>query len=172
MRKSKKNHKKDSTLGGLIAPVDVKNILNLVDNGASKEDLAKTATGIALGKVLQGKKGNNGSGKGSPIPVKDPVTASNGLDNQSNPKHTINPPRNAGIEPKNSLNLFENSVSVNAKNQKVRYTMDDSGNIHQFMPDNTGKWHWAGSTADKRNPLILPNDVKSALKKQQGWKIK
>lgn len=50
--------------------------------------------------------------------------------------------------------------------------MDDSGNIHQFMPDNTGKWHWAGSTADKRNPLILPNDVKSALKKQQGWKIK
>ncbi|MEI9698436.1 hemagglutinin repeat-containing protein [Moellerella wisconsensis] len=163
---------KDSTLGGLIAPVDVKNILNLVDNGASKEDLAKAATGIALGKVLQGKKGNNGSGKGSPIPVKDPVTASNGLDYQSNPKHTINPPRNAGIEPKNSLNLFENSVSVNAKNQKARYTMDDSGNIHQFMPDNTGKWHWAGSTADKRNPLILPNDVKSALKKQQGWKIK
>lgn len=47
---------KDSTLGGLIAPVDVKNILNLVDNGASKEDLAKTATGIALGKVLQGKR--------------------------------------------------------------------------------------------------------------------
>ncbi|WP_380181045.1 hypothetical protein [Kalamiella sp. sgz302252] len=50
--------------------------------------------------------------------------------------------------------------------------MDDSGHIHQFMPDNTGNWHWAGSTADKRNPLTLPNDVKSALKKQQGWKIK
>ena len=49
---------KDSTFGGLIAPVDVKNILNLVDNGASSEDLAKAATGIALAKVLQGKKNN------------------------------------------------------------------------------------------------------------------
>ncbi|HFF8525196.1 TPA: DNA/RNA non-specific endonuclease, partial [Providencia rettgeri] len=49
---------KDSTFGGLIAPVDVKSILNLVDNGASKEDLAKAATGIALAKVLQGKKNN------------------------------------------------------------------------------------------------------------------
>lgn len=111
-------------------------------------------------------------GKGSPIPVKDPVTASNGLNFQSNPKHTINPPRNAGIEPKNSLSLFENSVSINAKNQKARYTMDGSGDIHQLMPDNTGSWHWAGSTADKRKFLNLPNDIKSALKKQQGWKIK
>lgn len=109
--------------------------------------------------------GTTGS-KGSPIPVKDPVTVSNGLNYQSNPKCTINPQRNAGIEPKNSLSLFENSVSVKVKNQKARYTIDDSGNIHQFMPDNTGAWHWAGSTADKRNPLTLPNDVKSALKKQ------
>nr|WP_258379106.1 VENN motif pre-toxin domain-containing protein [Pantoea ananatis] len=130
-----------------------------------------STSGEELGPNVNLSTGTRG-GKGSPIPVKDPVTASNGLNYQSNPKHTINPPRNAGIEPRNSLSLFENSVSVNAKNQKARYTMDDSGNIHQFMPDNTGNWHWAGSTADERNPLILPNDVKSALKKQQGWKIK
>jgi len=40
------------------------------------------------------------------------------------------------------------------------------------MPDKTGNWHWAGSTSDTRDPLTLPSYVKSALKKQQGWKIK
>lgn len=114
--------------------------------GAGNNGSASTGNGLPPNTNLA-----TGSGKGSPIPVKDPVTASNGLNYQSNPKHTINPPRNAGIEPKNSLSLFENSVSLNAKNQKAHYTMDDSGNIHQFMPDNTGNWHWAGSTADKRN---------------------
>lgn len=68
-----------------------------------------------------------GGGKGSPISVKDPVTANNSLNYQSNPKHTINPPSNAGIEQKNPSSLFENLVSVNAKNQKARYTMHLSG---------------------------------------------
>lgn len=49
--------------------------------------------------------------------------------------------------------------------------MDSDGNIHQFMPDNTGNWHWAGSAADKRNPLKLPNDVKFALKNSKVGKL-
>lgn len=35
-----------------------------------------------------------------------------------------------------------------------------------------GNLNVSGSTSDKRNPLTLLNYVKSALKKQQGWKIK
>uniref|UniRef100_UPI0036D209CC VENN motif pre-toxin domain-containing protein n=1 Tax=Pantoea sp. sgz302252 TaxID=3341827 RepID=UPI0036D209CC len=57
------------------------------------------SSGKELGTNVNLSTGTRG-GKGSPIPVKDPVTASNGLNYQSNPKHTINPPRNAGIEPK------------------------------------------------------------------------
>lgn len=53
--KIQENILKDGTLGAVIAPIDVNNILKLVDNGASKEDLAKTATSIVLGKILQGK---------------------------------------------------------------------------------------------------------------------
>lgn len=50
--------------------------------------------------------GNNSSG----ILVKDKVTASNDLDYQSNPKHTLGQQGNrndTGIEPKNSLELLE-----------------------------------------------------------------
>lgn len=155
-----------------------------VDNMSDKEvndlmTVATSAIGGIGGIVKKGQSGKgsaanvtNNAGKGSPIPVVQPTVAANGLTYQSNPKHTINPPPKAGIEPKNSLELFGNSVSISAKNQKARYTMDSDGNVHQFMPDNTGNWHWAGSTADKRNPLKLPNDVKSVLRKQEGWKIK
>ncbi|MBK4717129.1 hypothetical protein J0B02_17555 [Enterobacteriaceae bacterium YMB-R22] len=111
------------------------------------------------------------------MPVPEPVKASNGLVYQSNSKHTLgglgNRP-NAGIEPKNSLSLFENSISltVKGKESKARYTMDSNGDIHRFSPDNTGGFHWSGSTADPKNKLELPNDIRAALRKQEGWKIK
>lgn len=60
--KIQENILKDGTLGAVIAPIDVNNILKLVDNGANKEDLAKTATSIVLGKILQGKT-NGAAGK-------------------------------------------------------------------------------------------------------------
>ena len=66
---------------------------------------------------------------------------------KSNPKHTLgqtgNRP-NAGIEPKNSFELFENSFQSGNK----RYSIDSDGNIHQFTHTNKGDntWHWAGRT--------------------------
>lgn len=115
--------------------------------------------------------------KGSAIPVPTPTKASNGLVYQSNSKHTLggegNRP-NAGIEPKNSLTIFENSVplAIKGREHKARYALDSNGNVHRFSPDNTGSYHWSGSTADQRNKLELPNDVKAALRKQEGWKLK
>jgi filamentous hemagglutinin len=115
--------------------------------------------------------------KGSAIPVPTPTKASNGLVYQSNSKHTLggegNRP-NAGIEPKNSLTIFENSVplAIKGREHKARYALDSDGNVHRFSPDNTGGYHWSGSTADQRNKLELPNDVKAALRKQEGWKLK
>lgn len=115
--------------------------------------------------------------KGSAIPVPIPTKASNGLVYQSNSKHTLggegNRP-NAGIEPKNSLTIFENSVplTIKGREHKARYALDSDGNVHRFSPDNTGGYHWSGSSADQRNKLELPNDVKAALRKQEGWKLK
>ena len=117
-----------------------------------------------------------GVGKGSALPVPEPIKAKNGLNYESNPKHTpggqgFRP--NAGIEPVNSFELFGESVSVNLKDKihKSRYTMDNKGNIHRFSPDNRGNYHWSGSTADKIK-LNIPNEVKAGLRKQQGWKLK
>ncbi|WP_218965411.1 hypothetical protein [Snodgrassella alvi] len=102
-----------------------------------------------------------GAGKGSALPVPEPIKAKNGLNYESNPKHTpggqgFRP--NAGIEPVNSFELFGESVSVNLKDKihKSRYTMDNKGNIHRFSPDNRGNYHWSGSTADKIK-LNIPN---------------
>jgi len=68
-----------------------------------------SAAGIAAG---IGKSANSGS-KGSAIPVPEPVTTHNGLVYKSNPKHTLgqqgNRP-NAGIEPKDSISLFKQSI--------------------------------------------------------------
>lgn len=94
----------------------------------------------------------------------------------SNPKHTLGGNgnrKNAGIEPQNSFNLFEESVSIkiNGEEQTARYTKDKNGDIHRFSYDNVSSYHWSGSTADK-NKLDLNNQVKAALRKQHGWKIK
>ncbi|MBP3195144.1 MAG: hypothetical protein J6M05_05710, partial [Cardiobacteriaceae bacterium] len=101
-------------------------------------------------------------------PEKVPVTTKSGenLYYQSNQKHTPGQQgysRKAGTEPKNSLELFENSVQIR---EKTRYTQDADGHIHQFKPQDNNTWHWAGSTGDKTVPLKLENDVKSDLRKQ------
>jgi len=110
-------------------------------------------------------------GKGSPIPVAKPTKASNGLIYKSNPKHTPGQPgnrKNAGIEPKNSFELFEKSIpsSKTYPNKEVRYSLDKNNNIHRFEGTN-GEFHWNGSTGDRNNPLKkqhIPKDILKILK--------
>lgn len=53
----------DGLIGSNLAPVDVPGVINLVDNGASREDVLKFAAAIALGKAIGGTKGTAGSVK-------------------------------------------------------------------------------------------------------------
>ncbi|SFO06854.1 filamentous hemagglutinin, partial [Formivibrio citricus] len=112
-----------------------------------------------------------GDTKGSRLPVPDVTKSGNGLDYQSNPKHTlgeIGNRQNAGLEPKNSLQLFEQSVpsTKTYDSKEVRYSMDSDGNIHRFEAAN-GVFHWNGSTGDANNPLNsskIPIEIKRAFK--------
>ena len=124
-----------------------------------------------------GADGADGKGdSGSSIPVKVKTRASNGLDYQSNPKHTPGQPGNnpnAGIEPKNSLDLFEESVPSTTKPNQ-RYTYDETtGTLHRFFNDGNGTWHWSGSTNQGSNSLKgtdVPNDIKNTFGlPKKGW---
>ncbi|MQL50030.1 hemolysin/hemagglutinin-like protein HecA precursor [Photorhabdus khanii] len=126
------------------------------------------SAGVAGGISKAGAKG----GKGSAIPAPDPVTTNNGLVYKSNPKHTpgqIGYHHNAGTEPKNSIELFGNSVASGKK----RYALDSNGNVHQFTNTNDGTWHWSGSTGDKSAALSksdVPSDVKKKLGLPGKWR--
>jgi filamentous hemagglutinin len=116
-----------------------------------------------------------GKNKGSPIPTAEPTVASNGLTYQSNPKHTYgqvgNRP-NAGIEPKNSLELFGQSIvsPITYPNKVVTFAKDKDGNVHRFEGTN-GVFHWNGSTGDAKNPLGA-NYVPTAVQKALGVRLK
>lgn len=96
-------------------------------------------------------------GRDNRLPIPEATVASNGLKVESNTKHTpgaqgFRP--NAGVEPRNSLDLFERSIAT--KDQKVRLSIDSDGNIHRFFntsKDGTGTFHWSGSTGDGKNSL-------------------
>ncbi len=100
------------------------------------------------------------------MPIPEKVTADNGLQVESNPKHTpgmlgSNP--RAGTEPRNSLDLFNSSIPGE---DNARYAIDSKGNINRYYDDGNGVYHWSGSTGDSGNPLNLskiPVDVKRAL---------
>ncbi|MCT8343782.1 DUF637 domain-containing protein [Photorhabdus kleinii] len=116
-----------------------------------------------------------GKRRGSAIPVPEPIVASNGLTYKSNPKHTLgqqgNRP-NAGIEPKDSVDLFSHSISSTSK-EKQRYSVDPEKNVHRFSYSNDGTWHWSGSTGDQKNPLDrqeIPNDVKKNFGLPGKWR--
>lgn len=109
------------------------------------------------------------------MPTPNATIASNGLVYKSNPKHTLGQPGNrpnAGIEPQDSLRLFEQSIasSKQYQNKEVRFAVDSRGNIHRFEGAN-GEFHWNGSSGDLRNPLVgsqIPNDIQ----KQLGVRVK
>ncbi|ALF90704.1 MULTISPECIES: hemagglutinin repeat-containing protein [Ralstonia solanacearum species complex] len=100
------------------------------------------------------------------MPIPEKVTADNGLQVESNPKHTpgmlgSNP--RAGTEPRNSLDLFNSSIPGE---DNARYAIDSKGNINRYYDDGNGVYHWSGSTGDSGNPLNvskIPVDVKRAL---------
>nr|WP_289709851.1 VENN motif pre-toxin domain-containing protein [Actinobacillus suis] len=94
-------------------------------------------------------KKSNKVDRGSAIPYPNPEKvqiADKEVTYKSNAKHTKGMPGNrpnAGIEPRNSLELFRNSVV----DGKKRYSIDSQGNIHQFNSNKEGtEWHWAGRT--------------------------
>ncbi|MCR4996277.1 MAG: hypothetical protein K6A61_03140 [Butyrivibrio sp.] len=116
------------------------------------------------------------NGSSSQLPVGKKVTASNGLEYESNSKHTPGAQgnrRNAGTEPRNSLKLFEESVP--AKNDpNVRFTYDeDTDTLHRFYNDGNGTWHWSGSTNQGPNSIRgddVPIDIKRLFNlKSKGW---
>lgn len=96
-------------------------------------------------------------GRDNRLPIPEATVASNGLKVESNTKHTpgaqgFRP--NAGVEPRNSLDLFERSIAT--KDPKVRLSIDSDGNIHRFFntsKDGTGTFHWSGSTGGGKNSL-------------------
>jgi len=129
--------------------------------------LEQTAAGAAG--ALERKAGTlerTGSARNQ-LPIPEPVIAKNGLKVESNTKHTPGMPGNrpnAGVEPKNSLELFNSSIEGGPK---TRYAIDSSGNINRFINDGRGgPYHWAGSTNDLSVPLdvsTIPSAVKRAL---------
>ena len=112
-------------------------------------------------------------------PVPEPrKSEKNGLTYKSNPKHTRGQPGNrpnAGIEPRNSFELFENSrVSTMGKG---RYTYEESTKtVHRFFSNAEGtEWHWCGSTNQGANSLRsidIPKDILKAFKNEFGLKLK
>jgi filamentous hemagglutinin len=105
-------------------------------------------------------------GKNDRLPIPEKVTADNGLEVKSNPKHTPGMEgnwSNAGTEPRNSLDLFNSSIPGG---DRVRYAIDSKGNINRFFADGNGVYHWSGATGDSYSPLNvskIPIGVKRAL---------
>lgn len=90
------------------------------------------------------------------LPIPKPTVGSNGIPIESNGKHTPGLPGykpDAGTEPRNSLEIFDNSIPT--KDPSVRLAVDQNGNVHRFFDDNNGSFHWSGSTADPRAPLSI-----------------
>ncbi|WP_447766157.1 VENN motif pre-toxin domain-containing protein, partial [Enterobacter asburiae] len=134
---------------------------------AIQADIVAGAAAAAFGGISK-------AGKGSAIPVPTPMKANNGLVYKSNPKHTpgqsSNRP-NAGIEPQDSLKLFEQSIPSTKQysNKEVRFAVDSQGNVHRFVGTN-GEYHWNGSTADKN--ALTSEQIPTAIQKQLGVRIK
>jgi filamentous hemagglutinin len=105
-------------------------------------------------------------GNNDRLPIPETVTADNGLQVVSNPKHTPGMPgnrSNAGTEPANSLDLFNSSIPGG---NDTRYAIDSNGNINRFSSDGNGVYHWTGSSGDERaslNVSKIPIDVRRSL---------
>lgn len=109
--------------------------------------------------------------QGSNLPIAGPVVAPNGVTVESNPKHTPGNPGYssvAGTEPKNSLDIFGNSMPGG---DGVRYGVDADGAINRFFDNGNGVYHWSGSTSDGGNPL-RPESIPIRVRRALGYKGK
>ncbi|MEJ8859982.1 hemagglutinin repeat-containing protein [Variovorax robiniae] len=91
------------------------------------------------------------------LPIPRPKIGANGIPIESNGKHTPGMPgyyTDAGTEPRNSLEICNHSVPTRG-DPSVRLAVDAQGNVHRFFDDNTGVFHWSGSTGDDRAPLSI-----------------
>ena len=110
-------------------------------------------------------------GKNNRLPIPEVVTADNGLQVESNPKHTPGMPgnrANAGTEPSNSLDLFNSSIPGDGDK---RYAIDSNGNINRFYSDGNGVYHWSGSTGDASVPIDV-SSIPIVVKRLLGFKGK
>lgn len=99
---------------------------------------------------------------------------------KSHTKHTRGQSGNkpdAGIEPRNSFELFEDS-RVSSENGK-RYTYEKSTDtVHRFSPSsgNGTEWHWSGSehqgSLNSLKPSQIPGDIQKIFKKEYSVKWK
>jgi len=151
--------------------VDIKDLLQAKTMG----DYSLAVLGTVLPGLGDGVKGLVKANNALPIPAK--TIAQNGLKIESNTKHTLGQLGNrsdAGIEPRNSLELFNNSIP-DPTNQGVRWSVDVDGGVHRFSgKGGDGTYHWNGSTSDDRNPIpqnkkYIPQTVLSLTKmKRKG----
>lgn len=110
------------------------------------------------------------------MPVPEKTKANNGLFYKSNEKHTLKQMsnrHNAGIEPRNSLKLFENSVA-STKKPNIRFTYDKvTSTLHRFFFDGVDTWHWSGSTNQGVNSITssqVPIDIIRLFNlPRKGW---
>ena len=157
-------------------PKVVKAIGNVGKTGSKKGKQGEKIAKSGQAKQTKARDKGDGDSKKSGVPVSEKTKASNGLDYQSNPKHTPGQPGNrpnAGIEPQNSLELFDNSVQ-STKKPTQRYAYDEStGILHRFFNDGNGTWHWSGSTNQGQNSISgtdVPNDIKNIFNlPKKGW---
>ncbi|MDW8846758.1 hypothetical protein SD961_12800 [Erwinia sp. MMLR14_017] len=88
----------------------------------AKYGLDQTQADIIAGVALSALGGGSKAARGSALPTATSTTAKNGMNYQSNPKHTPGQPGysfKAGTEPKNSMDLFGSSI-VSGKTLRKR----------------------------------------------------
>ncbi|HBC5914662.1 TPA: hypothetical protein KEY36_001195 [Proteus mirabilis] len=169
---------KDDTISSIMAPVDVNGIMNLVDNGASKEEFAKFMSGMIFSKLTQGKVNNNtnkviSQPKANPDQVKENIAASQKGNSSSNfskyleKEKLVNPATNkivtehtivsSGKALKTSTPNSVYEVSRADGTKSITY-YDSRGNM--FSRENYGQQRTHGSLGYGANGKVPPHEHK------------
>jgi filamentous hemagglutinin len=153
----------------------------IIGVGGGEPPMASLGVVLAESTVANGVSGTPGyvpdnatlasGGNNNRLPIPETVTADNGLQVESNPKHTPGMPGNrpnASTEPSDSLPLFNSSIQGG---EKTRFAIDSDGNINRYYSDGNGVYHWTGSTGDSRAPIDV-STIPISVKRSPGFKGK